>query len=83
MAQRRAPIERKRLAVVSARDADVWIGLRVPGAIVTRVLSRIKRGLGTVDPLAIPEELKTHAWHIPVFPNRLVHPAQGTAVGGC
>jgi hypothetical protein len=32
-------------------------------------LSRIKRGLGTIDPLAVPEELVT-----PIFLDRLAHP---------
>src|SRR5262245_31424211 len=73
---------RKRLAVISARDADFGIAPLVQSAIVARVLSRKERGLGTVDPLAVEEELETHAGHISVFPNRLAHPAQGTAIHG-
>src|SRR4051812_38807863 len=74
--------DRKRLAVVTARDPGLGIFLLGQGAIGARVFSRIKRGFWTVDPLAVIEELKTHAGQVPVLPNRLVHPAQGTAVCG-
>jgi hypothetical protein len=72
--------DRKRFAIVSARDARPGIGPRIPGAIVARLLPRVKRGLGTIDPLAVPEELEIHAGHIPVFPNRLAHSGKDTAV---
>src|SRR5437870_4033108 len=48
-----APIDCKLLTVVSARDAGVGIFLHGRGAIVACVLSRIKRGLRAVDPLAV------------------------------
>src|SRR5438132_14396694 len=51
--------DRKRFAIVSARDARPGIGPRIPGAIVARFLPRVKRGLGTINPLAVPEELET------------------------
>src|SRR5262245_1122734 len=74
--------DRKGLAVISARDADFGIAPLVQSAIVARVLSRKERGLGTIDPLAVIEELETHAGHIAIFPNRLAHPAEGTAIRG-
>lgn len=75
--------DRKRLAVISASDADFGIAPLVQSAIVARVLSRKKRSLGTVDSLAVIEELESHAGHIPIFPNRFVHRIEVTAVHGC
>src|SRR5262249_26822468 len=74
--------DRERLALIRARDAKFGVAPPVQSAIVARVLSRKKRSLGTVDSLAVIEELEAHAGHIPIFPDRLAHPAEGTAIHG-